>query len=84
MQRKSYKIPENTPTILNEPAVAYRRTVAETSPAGAWNPNIPFHGTQDEWWEHFHRIEEGEFMTLEEFDRKFATWKEKYLANKLK
>jgi hypothetical protein len=84
MQNKPYKNPENTPTTLNEPAVAYRRANVESSSSGKWNPNVPFHGTQEEWWEHFHRIEEGEFMTLEEFDRKFETWKKEYLASKLK
>ena len=49
-----------------------------------WNPNVPFHGTQEEWWEHIRRIEAGNFMTLEEFDQKFDTWKTEYLANKLK
>ena len=83
MSNKSYKTPEDTPLTVNEPAVAYRQTAVKTSPSGNWSPNVPFHGTQDEWWEHFHRIEEGEFMTIEEFDRKFETWKKKYLASKL-
>ena len=84
MQKKPYKIPENEPTIVNEPAVAYQRTVGATSSFGSWNPNVPFHGTQEEWWEHFHQIEQGEFMSLEEFERKFDKWKKEYLANKLK
>jgi hypothetical protein len=84
MPNKPYKIPKNTLTTLNEPAVAYRRTVVETSPSGDWNPNVPFHGTQDEWWEHFHRIEEGKFTTIEEADKEFEIWKKEYLANRLK
>ena len=84
MQNKPYKIPEDTQTTVNEPAVVYRQNVVETSPSGNWNPNVPFHGTQEEWWEHFHRIEKGNFMSLEEFDHKFKTWKKEYLANKLK
>ena len=83
MQNKPYKIPKNIPTMVCEPAVAYRQRVVETSSSNNWDPNVPFHGTQEEWWEHFHRIEEGEFMTLEEFDHKFETWKKKYLASKL-
>ena len=74
-----------------EPAVAYLRRDPDvsgrnvrTDSNSSWNPNVPFHGTQDEWWEHFHRIEEGNFMTLEEFDHKFETWKTKYLASKLR
>jgi hypothetical protein len=48
-----------------------------------WNPNVPFIGTQDEWWEHFHEIEEGEFMTLDELDSKMETWwKKRCLVNK--
>jgi len=90
MQTKSYHIPASEPIIVTEPAVTYLNkdgaypVTTETSSSNGWNPNIPFHGTQEEWWEHFHRIEEGNFMTLEEFDHKFETWKKKYLASKLK
>jgi hypothetical protein len=81
MSKKPYKMSEENPLSANEPAIAYSVTPAV---AAAWNPNVPFHGTQEEWWEHFHRIEEGNFMTLEEFDLKFETWRKEYLANKLK
>ena len=92
MPNKSYQTAEEAPLIAAEPAVAYHRTApSKPSPAvmepelsNRWNPNVPFHGTQEEWWEHFHRIEDGEFMTLEEFDLKFNTWKKKLLASKLK
>ena len=84
MPKKPYKIQEKVPMTAGEPAVTYESAVSEISSSNKWNPNIPFHGTQEEWWDHFHRIEEGEFMTLEEFDRKFEAWKKKYLANKLK
>ena len=47
------------------------------------NPNIPFNATQDEWWEYIHEIEEGNFMTLDVFDKKFEKWKKEYFANKL-
>ena len=82
MPNKSYKITEDTQTMVNEPAVAYQRTAVKTSPSGNWNPNVPFHGTQDEWWKHFHRIEEGEFMTIEEADKEFEIWKKKFLASR--
>ena len=49
MKEKLYKIPENSPTIVSEPAVAYKKTVSEM-PA-----NVPFHATQEERREH--RIE---------------------------
>ena len=85
MQNKPYKIQENIPTTVGEPAAAYRRQdVVEAPLAEGWNPNVPFHGTQGEWCEHFHRIEDGKFMTLEEFDCKFEKWKKEYLANKLR
>jgi len=79
-----YDKQKKSPASVGEPAVAYRSSSVENLPLDNWNPNIPFHGTQEEWWDHFHRIEEGEFMTLEEFDSKFAIWKREYLANKLK
>jgi hypothetical protein len=56
----------------------------KTPDSASWNPNRPFHGTQEEWWEHFHRIEEGKFYTLEEFDEKFEKWKQTFLANRMK
>jgi hypothetical protein len=84
MPNKPYKNPENTPLIVSEPAVAYQRTVAETSYSNEWNPNVPVHATQEEWWEHFHRIEKGEFTPLEEANREFELWKKEYLASRLK
>ena len=81
MKNKPYKISKNTQMIVSEPAVAYQRKIVETSSSGNWNPNVPFYGTQEEWWEHFHRIEEGEFMTIEEADKEFEIWREKLLAS---
>jgi hypothetical protein len=82
MPNKPYKIPDNTPETVSEPAVAYRKTPAETSSSDSWNPNVPFHGTQEEWWDHIHQIEEGHFMSAEEHKREFAAWKKEYLANR--
>ena len=82
MRKKPYKIQENTPKIANEPTVAYRQIVSATS-SGSWNPNVPFHGTQEEWWEHIHRIEQGEFMSIEEADKEFAIWKKNFLASRM-
>ena len=82
MSNKLYKTPENEPPMtVNEPVTAYRRKTTKTLPSGNWNPNIPFHGTQDEWWEHFHKIEEGNFESWEEHQKKFYAWKKEYLAN---
>ena len=76
-----YKNQDNSLQNVAEPAVAYKATTSELSSSDKWNPNVPFHGTQEEWWEHFHRIEEGEFMTIEEADEKFEIWKQNFLAN---
>ena len=74
MKNKPYKIPEDTQTTVNEPAVAYRRNIAGTSSSNDWDPNIPFHGTQEEWWEHFHRIEEGAFYPVSEVNQRISKW----------
>jgi len=94
MPKKTLNIPKETPQIVSEPAVAYRRDAAcrdaachvstNISSSNQWNPNVPFHGTQEEWWEHFHRIEEGEFMTLDEYQKRFAAWKKDFLASRMK
>jgi len=81
MPKKTYNIPEETPKILAEPAVAYQTMPPKISSSNKWNPNVPFHGTQEEWWEHFHRIEEGEFVTWEEHQKKFYAWKKKFLES---
>ena len=70
MPNKQYKTEDNASNVVSEPAVAYH-TKATTN---SWNPNVPFCGTQEEWWEHFHRIEEGEFMTPNEYKKRFAVW----------
>jgi hypothetical protein len=48
------------------PTVSYQTVTYRVSVQNEWNPNVPFHGTQEEWWEHFHRIEEGEFFPVSE------------------
>ena len=74
MRTKNYSIHDDAPVGVME----------ETPEAAEWNPNVPFHGTQEEWWEHIRRIEAGNFMSLEEFDSKFNAWKTEYLAKKLR
>jgi hypothetical protein len=83
MPKKTYKIPDASPGTVSEPVVAYRKASAGTSSGDSWNPNVPFHGTQEEWWEHFHRIEEGPFYTIEEADKEFEVWKKELLANRM-
>jgi hypothetical protein len=72
MPRKPYKTKDNAPMIAGEPVAAYQKTAVETSSSNAWNPNVPFHGTQDEWWEHFHRIEAGEFYPISEVHQRIS------------
>jgi hypothetical protein len=84
MQNNEYETSDKAqPDVVAEPVVAYRSeaTAASAVSSDGWNPNVPFHGTQDEWWEHFHKIEEGEFMSLEDFHKKIDTlWERKYAA----
>ena len=68
---------------VEEQAIAYQTKIAETPIFDKWNPNVPFHGTQEEWWEHFHLIEKGNFTPLDEANREFEIWKRKYLAKQL-
>ena len=84
MSGKPYKTSNNVPLTVGETAVAYETALPEVSSSDRWNPNVPFHGTQEEWWEHFHRIEEGNFTPLEEANREFEIWRKKYLASRLK
>ena len=87
MLKKSYKtlIKDNTSQTVGESVTVYqcRPTTTKTSSSNEWNPNVPFYGTQEEWWEHFHRIEEGEFMSLEEANREFEVWRTEFLASRL-
>ena len=82
MPTKQYNIQEDAPITAAEPVEAY--LTASTDVSDKWNPNVPFHGTQEEWWEHFHRIEEGKFTPWEEAKREFEIWKENFLASRLK
>ena len=78
MAKRTYQTPENESMSVGEPEVAYRTKVLSSN---SWNPNVPFHGTQEEWWEHIRRIEAGNFETWEEHQKKFYAWKKEFLAN---
>ena len=65
---------------INEPEAVYKTS---SPTVDKWNPNKPFHGTQEEWWEHFREIEKGEFSSLEEANKEFEAWKESYLQSQL-
>ena len=75
MQRKSYKSQGNTTSAnVVEPVVGYERVGSQKSPSNSWNPNVPFIGTQEEWWEHFHQIEQGEFYPVSEVHQRISQW----------
>ena len=80
MQKKTYTTTEDTPITVREPAVAYGTMVAEPSSSTKWNPNVPFHCTQEEFLEHIHNIEQGNFTTWEEAKREFEQWRRERLA----
>ena len=82
MQKKTYKSKEKKRDTASEPIMDYQKDSTET--ARKWDPNVPFHGTQEEWWEHFYEIEKGEFIPWEEAKKEFEAWKKDYLANQLK
>ena len=87
MRKKTYTTTEDTPITVREPAVAYGTMVAEPSSSTKWNPNVPFHCTQEEFSEHIHSIEQsieqGEFMSLEEHQKRMDTWWKERFANRL-
>lgn len=64
---------------INEPEAIY----SKPPEVDKWNPDKPFHGTQDEWWEHFREIEKGEFTPLEIANKEFEEWKQEYLKSRL-
>jgi hypothetical protein len=83
MPNKPYPTEDKVSATANEPAVAYRSVSADASSPNAWSPNTPFCGTQEEWWDHFHQIENGKFYTPEEADEEFEVWKKAYLASRM-
>jgi len=61
--------------------------VAEVPTSNKWNPNVPFHCSQEEFLEHIRSIEkgieEGKFSTAEEHKKKHERWKKEYLASRI-
>jgi len=84
MPKKIYQLHEDKSITADESALAYQTRTRETSFSDEWNPNVPFHGTQLEWWKHFHTIEKGEFMSIEEADKEFEIWRKKFLSSRMK
>ena len=77
MSNKPHKTSNDTPTNLDKPAVTSENATVQTS-SDRWNPNVPFHGTQEEWWEHFHKIEQGTFYPVEETFQRISQWLDNY------
>ena len=53
------------------------RPAKTLSPTDKWNPNIPFHVTQEELWEHIHEIERGPFIPVDECFKNIRQWMER-------
>jgi hypothetical protein len=82
MSEKTYHIQEDAPVSVGEPVAEYLVSPQTASNRegvfnNKWNPNMPFHGTQEEWWEHIREIEAGKFETWEEHQKRFNAWKKK-------
>ena len=74
MPNTPYQNSENQPVNICEPAELYSIAHTEVSSSDEWNPNIPFYGTQEEWWDHFHQIEKGPFYPLSEVHQRVSQW----------
>jgi len=57
--------------------------LANASSFDPWNPNVPMNCTQEEFLEHIHSIEAGEFETWEEHQNRFNAWKTELLASRM-
>ena len=76
MRTKPYHILENEQAAVAEPAVAYLRRdeISTCSSTGSWGPNALFDGTQEEFLEHIHCIEEGDFFPVKEVHNRISQW----------
>ena len=83
MRRKVNKITEDATMTVSEPVVDYDTRVADVSSSEKWNPNVPFHCTQEEFLQHIHSIEQGNFTPWEAAKREHQQWKKKFLASRL-
>jgi hypothetical protein len=49
-------------------------TVSTKTAVATANPNVPFHATQEEWWDYFYNIEQGEFHPVSEVNIRVSKW----------
>lgn len=68
--KKKIQPPNKNDSTVNEPEAVYKAAPA----IDRWNPNKPFHGTQEEWREHFQEIEKGEFSPVKETHERVSQW----------
>jgi hypothetical protein len=80
-----YKDPKKTDKCVNEPGIAYQKLDSheDNTMTKAWNPNVPFQGTEDDWQEHFYQIEREHFTPLTTANQEFEEWRTKLLASRL-
>jgi len=81
MAKKTRKSEDIASELLQESTIVYQRK--KSVDVLDWNPNVPVHATQEEWWEHFHKIEKEQFTPLEIANQEFEEWRKKYFASKL-
>jgi len=74
MQNKSYKVLNDNQITVEESAIAYQTSFTKTPDSFKLSSNIPFHGTQEEWWERFHYIEKGTFCSVSEVHQRISQW----------
>lgn len=49
----------------------------------SFNDNSEDHKTQEEWFQYFHEIEEGDFTSLEDANHNFELWKAELISVKM-
>jgi len=64
----------NKASAVNEPVETYQKSENDVSISDKWNPNIPFKGTQEEWWDHFSQIEGSPFYSVSEIHQRVSLW----------
>jgi len=66
--------PQNTTRANSFRETAEYNGVAVADISSKWNPNVPFHCTQEEFEEHIHSIEQGEFHPVAEAHQRISKW----------
>ena len=64
MSNKTETIFKNTTMITYEPDMVCEIESPPDFSLHKINPNVPFNCTQEEWWNYFHQIEDGQFYPV--------------------